>query len=126
MKKIESDLFDLITEIQVIPQSSPILIIDGVLTENLPIGSIVVFDMFEKIVFEIKFTTLSHNLSVLDILSMNQNVSKRKLLITFLGIAIENIDYGEVINHHVVHKKNFVTALIKNFCNNDDIKGIYP
>ena len=125
MKKIESDFFDVINEIQDFPQSSPILIIDGVLTENLPIGSIVVFDMFEKIVSEIKFTTLSHNLSVLDIISMNQNVSKRKLQITFLGIVIENVDYGEVINDQVLNKKNFVTALVKKFCNNSDIKGIY-
>ena len=83
------------------------------------------FNINDEVISEIKFTTLSHNLSILDIIQMNQIISKRKLSITFLGIVVDNVEYGEEINQKLLKKLDFIEDLIKKYCMNIEIKGIY-
>lgn len=125
VKKIETDLFELVNEFENIPESKPILIVDAILTDKIPSGSVVVFNLKDTPPSEINFATISHSLSVLDLITMNRISSKRKLSITFLGIVIENTAYGENINSNLICKKNFILHLITKYCANIDITGIY-
>lgn len=125
IKKIDSDLFEIIPELDAIPDSKPILIVDAIITDKLSIGSVIVFNFNQNPYSEIKFGSLSHSLSVIDILSMNNATTKKNLSITFLGIVIENTDYGEKINDLILKKKKFILDLISKFCSNVDITGIY-
>lgn len=124
-KKIDSDLFEIIPDLEMIPESRPILLIDAIITDTLPIGSVLVFDTTENTVSELKFGSSSHTLSIMDIIAMNKATSKKNLSTLFLGIVIENTEYGEEINNIILEKKDFILELIHKFCINIDIKGVY-
>lgn len=125
MQKISSDLFELLEYIEKIPDGKPILLIDAILNQNLPTSSIIVFDLKEQSISDTKFATLSHSLSVIDLLKMNQIITKRNLSIIFLGIVIENTEFGEIINGQILNKIPVILDIITNFCQNNEILGKY-
>ena len=111
-KKIGSDLFEIVPELELIPESKPILLIDAILTDILPMGSIIVFEAGKDPISEMKFGSSSHTLSIMDIIAMNKATSKKDLSMLFLGIVIENTDYGEEINTTILEKKDIILELI--------------
>ena len=125
MQKISSDLFELLEYIEKIPDGKPILLIDAILNQNLPTSSIIVFDLKEQSISDTKFATLRHSLSVIDLLKMNQIITKRNLSIIFLGIVIENTEFGEIINGQILNKIPVILDIITNFCQNNEILGKY-
>ncbi len=123
IKKIDIDLFEINSEIEHISESKPILIVDAILTNDLPLGSIIAFDVNEKPLTDVKFASVSHTLSIIDILNMNKVITKKNLSITFLGIVIKNTSYGEMINKKILESKDLILDKIEKFCNNIEITG---
>ena len=124
-KKVESDLFEIIDELNKIPDSKTIMLVDAILTDKYSPGSVIVFDFNDKQSPEIKFASVSHSLSIIDIIKMNKAITKRNLSIIVLGVVIKNTDYGEIISKNILTKKGLILNLISKFCNDIEITGIY-
>ena len=125
IKPISTDLFELTDYLVKIPANRPILIVDAILTDFLPLSSVIVFNLNQKPVSEIKFATTSHTLNVLEIITMNQISTKKNYEISFMGLVFYDIGYGEEINMKILDKKNFIISLIDEFCHDENIQRVY-
>jgi len=68
-----------------------ILIIDSILTSNIPEGSIVLFSDSE---IDETYTLSTHSIPITTSISILRNILETDLHILFLGIVIKNIDIG--------------------------------
>ncbi|MHA2364260.1 MAG: hydrogenase maturation protease [Candidatus Hodarchaeales archaeon] len=124
--KIEIDLFGIETIIEENQNLLRVLFIDAMQSDDYPIGTVLCFKSANVDMKGTLFATITHNIGIVEYIKLLE-ISKPELLpddVTFLGIVVKDLTFGETLSIDVQKQLTDLINLIKTWTNGDNIIGI--